>query len=76
MIRAIVIVTLLLLSGTAQAEDMSPWFGSEVSPPEQIVINLISDARTDSVKSPDCSIYDCTTLVKIAKPEQKSAAIP
>ena len=76
MIKAIAIFTLILVSGAAQAEGLSPWFGSEVSPPGQIAINITANARADSAKNPDCSIYDCKTLAKIAKPEQKSAANP
>ena len=76
MIKAIVIVTVILVSGAAQAEGLSPWFGSEVSPPEQIAINIMANAVADSVKNQDCAIYDCATLVKIAKPEQKSTANP
>ena len=76
MIKAIAVFTLILVPGVVQADNLSPWFGSEFSPPEQIAINITANASDDSVKNHDCSIYDCTTLVKIAKPDQKSAANP
>ena len=76
MIKAFAIAALILVSATAQAEDLTPWFGGTASPPEQIATNIAASLSSASVKNPDCPIFNCATLVKVAKPEQKNAANP
>ena len=76
MLKAILIIAMVCSLGTAHAEDLTPWFGGEASPPTQIDVNHAVDVKLVSVKNLDCTIYDCASLAKIAKPDQKNASNP
>lgn len=76
MFKAVAMIALIFTSGAARADDLSPWFGSDAIAPEQFKISVLTETTMDSVTKADCAIYDCTTLVNIAKPEQKSASNP
>ncbi len=76
MIKKFTIGALVMMSGTAFAENQSPWFGGDASPPQQIATTISASEQEVSAKNVDCAIYNCTTLVNIAKPEQKSASNP
>ncbi len=76
MFKVIAMIGLIFISGAARANDLSPWFGSDAIAPEQIKTRILTDTRVESVTKLDCAIYDCATLVKIAKPERKSAFNP
>ena len=76
MVKAFAIIALISIAGAAHAEDLTPWFGSEASSPSQVDMKIVAAAKLVSIKNTDCSIYDCASLVKIAKPDQKSASNP
>ena len=76
MVRFLVAFGFLAWNGTAFAEQSAPWFGSEASPPQQIVVKVLDTPQTSAEQNRDCTISSCPALVKIAKPELKSASNP
>jgi hypothetical protein len=76
MVRFLVAFGFLASSSTVFAEQSAPWFGSEASPPQQVVVKVSEFIQANSGRDQDCTISGCSTLVKAAKPEQKSASNP
>jgi hypothetical protein len=70
------IVGAILTSGAAHSEPQSPWFGSDATVPEQIAIKYSATKTQDFSQNGDCTIYSCSSLVKIAMPLQNSDANP
>jgi hypothetical protein len=66
----------VLISATAHAETQSPWFGSEAGIPEQVAIKISTAKLQNFSQNGDCTIYSCSSLVKIAMPLQNSGANP
>lgn len=67
---------LILTGATAHSETQSPWFGSEAAVPEQVAVKNSTAKIQNFVQFEDCTIYSCSSLVKIAMPQQNSSANP
>ena len=76
MVRFLVAFGFWVSSAAAFAEQSAPWFGSEASPPQQVAVKVSEFIQVNSDHDRDCTISGCSTLVKTAKPEQKSASNP
>ncbi len=70
------ILGLILASATAHSETQAPWFGSEAATPEQVAIKISTAKTQNSALNQDCTIYSCSSLVKIAMPQQNSGSNP
>jgi hypothetical protein len=71
-----VLIVVLACSGSAQAEDIGPWFGSEVASPEQVSVNIAAATSSVVNQNQNCTIYSCSKPENIVKPELKSASNP
>jgi hypothetical protein len=69
-------LALILMSANAFSETQSPWFGSEAATPEQLAINNSTAPNQNPTQFEDCTIYSCSSFVKIAMPNQNSDANP
>ena len=76
LLKCWIFISLLICCVSAQAEDVGPWFGSEVTSPEQVSAIVVNTNMSDFDQNPDCTIYSCSNLKNIVKPELKSAANP
>ena len=76
MLKFGVFISTLVFCGSVQAEDMGPWFGSDVASPEQVSVIVTSKNASDIDRNPNCTIYSCVGPKNIVKPELKSAANP
>jgi hypothetical protein len=76
MLKFWISVSILVCCSSAQAEEVGPWFGSEVASPEQVSVIVTATNGSDPVQNPNCTIYSCPKLKNIVKPELKSAANP
>jgi hypothetical protein len=76
MLKFCVTICVLICCGSVHAEDVGPWFGSEVTEPEQVSAVVTATNVVNFDQNQNCTIYSCSKLKKIAKPELKSASNP
>ncbi len=76
MLKYWISIGLLIFCCPAQAEEVGPWFGSEVTSPEQLSVVVTTTDGSQLDQTPNCTIYSCFQLKKIVKPELKSASNP
>jgi hypothetical protein len=76
MVKYWISIGLLIFCCPAQAEEVGPWFGSEVTSPEQVSGAVTTTNSSQPDQNSNCTIYSCFQLKKIAKPELKSASNP
>lgn len=69
-------IGVLICCGSVQAEEVGPWFGSEVNSPEQVSVDVTATNASDFAQKPNCTIYSCPKIKNIVKPELKSASNP
>jgi hypothetical protein len=70
------ILGLLFTSSVAHSETQLPWFGSAAATPEQVTLEFSVANRQESSQKDNCAIYSCSSLVKIAMPQQNSSSNP
>ncbi len=76
MLKRWISISYLICCGAAQAEEVGPWFGTEVTSPEQVSVIVTNTNMSNLDQNPNCTIYSCPKLKNIVKPELKSAANP
>ena len=76
MLKFLTVFSFILIAESAQAAESPPWFGSAAADPERVKLSVKANSASKYDQNPDCTIYSCSTLVKIAKPEKKSASNP
>jgi hypothetical protein len=70
------ILGLVLTSAAAHCETGAPWFGSEAETAEQVSISFAASQSQKTTQTDNCTIYSCSSLVKIAMPLKNSGANP
>ncbi len=70
------ILGLVLATSAAHSEAKAPWFGSEAAAAEQVAAETLPLKTLNFVVNRDCTIYSCSSLVKIAMPSKNSVTNP
>lgn len=77
MVLRFIVLGFLAISSTANASELSPWFGSDASQPAQISVQIRQDTqKTASNDAVVCTISGCLTNPKLAQPRTGTKTSP